>query len=193
MIQIDMDMPKSCAVCRFNSQCDNCECIPNFCAAMPMKDQEGDFHANIGYFNDGTREYDPEIGFTPEDHRQDWCPLREVKRGKLEMAGSVNRQAAIDAINALHEKPNAWLDLAVDAVMTLPPAAPQWTPTSEHLPKRDGFYLTTIKTDGEDKIPFPNGLVWSNQWNAATMRWGYADSKVIAWMPQPKPYEGDKE
>ena len=82
MIQIDMEMPKSCAVCPFNSQCDNCECIPNFCAAMLMKDQEGDCHPRIGYFNDGTHEYDPEIGFTPEDHRQDWCPLKEVKHGK---------------------------------------------------------------------------------------------------------------
>lgn len=32
----------------------------------------------------------------------------------------ISRQAAIDVINALHEKPNAWLDYAVDAVMTLP-------------------------------------------------------------------------
>ena len=77
MIQIDMEMPKSCAVCPFNSRCDNCECIPNFCMAMLMKDQEGDCHPMIGYFNDGTHEYDPEIGFTPEDHRQDWCPLKE--------------------------------------------------------------------------------------------------------------------
>ena len=34
----------------------------------------------------------------------------------------ISRQEAIDAINALHEKPNAWLDSAVDAVMTLPSA-----------------------------------------------------------------------
>ena len=32
----------------------------------------------------------------------------------------ISRQAAIVAINSLHEKPNAWLDSAVDAVMTLP-------------------------------------------------------------------------
>ena len=32
---------------------------------------------------------------------------------------------AIDAINALHEKPNAWLDSAVDAVMSLPSAQPE--------------------------------------------------------------------
>ena len=36
------------------------------------------------------------------------------------MTDLISRQEAIDAINALHEKPNAWLDSAVDAVMTLP-------------------------------------------------------------------------
>lgn len=38
------------------------------------------------------------------------------------MDDTVFRQAVIDAINALHEKPNAWLDSAVDAVMMLPSA-----------------------------------------------------------------------
>ncbi len=35
---------------------------------------------------------------------------------------TIYRQEAIDTINALHEMPNAWLDLAVDAVMALPSA-----------------------------------------------------------------------
>lgn len=37
----------------------------------------------------------------------------------------ISRKAAIDAINALHDKPNAWLDCAVDAVRALPPAQPE--------------------------------------------------------------------
>lgn len=37
----------------------------------------------------------------------------------------ISRQAAVDAINTLHEKPNAWLDSAVDAVMALPSVTPQ--------------------------------------------------------------------
>ena len=82
MILIDMEMPKSCAVCRFNSRCDDCEHIPNFCAAAPTEDG---CHAMIGRFNDGVNEYDPEIGFTPEDRRQDWCPLKEVRHGKWDI------------------------------------------------------------------------------------------------------------
>ena len=34
----------------------------------------------------------------------------------------ISRQAAIDAINELHDKPNAWLDLAVDVLEKLPSA-----------------------------------------------------------------------
>lgn len=79
MIQIDMEMPKSCAVCRFNSRCDDCEHVPNYCMAADFKDNDD---ARIGYFNDGTHEYDPEIGFTPEYSRMEWCPLKEVKHGK---------------------------------------------------------------------------------------------------------------
>ena len=37
----------------------------------------------------------------------------------------IYRQAAVDAIDALHDKPNAWLDSAVDAVMALPSAQPE--------------------------------------------------------------------
>ena len=37
----------------------------------------------------------------------------------------ISRKAAIDAINELHDKPNAWLDLAVDALENLPSAEPE--------------------------------------------------------------------
>ena len=37
----------------------------------------------------------------------------------------ISRQQAIDAINELHDKPNAWLDLAVDALENLPSAQPE--------------------------------------------------------------------
>ena len=37
------------------------------------------------------------------------------------MVELINKQVVIDTINELHEKPNAWLDCAVDAVKNLPP------------------------------------------------------------------------
>ena len=71
-----MTMPESCAVCRFNSRCDECICVPNYCLAV----KENDYESNcIGYFRDSIREGEnPEEGFTPTDRRQDWCPLVEV-------------------------------------------------------------------------------------------------------------------
>lgn len=41
------------------------------------------------------------------------------------MSDYISRQAAIEAINELHDKSNAWLDLAVDALENLPPAQPE--------------------------------------------------------------------
>ena len=52
-------------------------------------------------------------------------PETHEERTKTHACDYIERQDAIDAINALHEKPNAWLDSAVDAVMTLPPAQPE--------------------------------------------------------------------
>ena len=41
------------------------------------------------------------------------------------MSDLISRQDAIDAIDALHDKPNAWLEYAVDAVKKLPSAQPE--------------------------------------------------------------------
>lgn len=43
---------------------------------------------------------------------------------KAKMSDLISRQVAIDAINELHELPNAWLDLAVDTLEKLPSAQP---------------------------------------------------------------------
>ena len=43
----------------------------------------------------------------------------------MDMGDLISRQAAIDAINELHELPNAWLDLAVDTLDKLPSAQPK--------------------------------------------------------------------
>ena len=49
----------------------------------------------------------------------------DVKDTNVLSNDTISRQAAIDAINALHEHPNAWLDYAVDTVMELPSAQPE--------------------------------------------------------------------
>ena len=52
------------------------------------------------------------------------------------MNDTIYRKDAIDAINALHEKSNAWLDSAVDAVMSLPSVQQEYEPvTAEDFAK----------------------------------------------------------
>ena len=113
------------------------------------------------------------------------------------MTDLISRQAAINAINALHEKPNAWLDSAVDAVMTLPSAEPQWIPVSERLPEKDGWYLCAV---GSSYMPIRTMCYAPNEWrkddqNTWKDTYGYYVFNwfVVAWMPLPEPYEGDKE
>lgn len=45
---------------------------------------------------------------------------------------TIYRQDAVDAINELHDKPNAWLDLAVEALEKLPSAQPSKETSSTH-------------------------------------------------------------
>lgn len=74
-------------------------------------------------------------------------------------------------------------------------AKPQWIPVSKRLPKESGIYLVTLKTDGVAYLEseFPNGFVYVSTYDAVIMNWGYGGKDVIAWMPLPKPYKGDKK
>ena len=74
----------------------------------------------------------------------------------------ISRQAAIDAINALHEKPNAWLDSAVDAVMTLPSAQPE--PLSDAYTKAVWTWLLEY------------------QIKAAELKGRYTPYEVLSWV-----------
>lgn len=54
-----------------------------------------------------------------QDKLANHSPELDKKNGDL-----IRKKGAIDAINELHDKPNAWLDLAVDALEKLPSAQP---------------------------------------------------------------------
>ena len=61
----------------------------------------------------------------------------------------------------------------------------QWTPCSERLPMTKDDYIITVK----DK-----SLTWTDyvEWSADYHWWEYDDDMVIAWMPLPEPYKGEK-
>lgn len=105
------------------------------------------------------------------------------------MIDLISRQAVIDAINALHEKPNAWLDSAVDAVMSLPSAQPQWIPCSERLPKYP--YRVQIQLDNGWII---TGYYSEEHWYTVPHCGGFLrNDEVEAWRELPKPYGGESD
>ena len=68
-------------------------------------------------------------------------------------------------------------------------SAPVWTPCSEEMPKSDGFYMVTIRTDNvlqhgeyESRVEFDRG-----DWCGMS-----SDMKVIAWREE-SPYSPDKK
>ena len=80
--------------------------------------------------------------------------------------------------------------------VAIPSAEPKWIPVSEP-PKELGTYL--IQTDGEpymcqcrwtDVNPFWTDYKTKPHWNIFDLP---QYSKVVAWMPLPKPYEAESE
>ncbi|MCR5144799.1 MAG: hypothetical protein K6B67_05765 [Lachnospiraceae bacterium] len=71
----------------------------------------------------------------------------------------------------------------------------EWTPVSEGLPKKTGWYLITFKVYGggyavcEMSYRKPE-----NYWTDKNISKKVLDNdEVVAWMPKPKPYKADKE
>ena len=72
-------------------------------------------------------------------------------------------------------------------------AVPQWIPCSERLPDRIGRYLVYSTTIPVWKHHILNYDPEYDQWFWDGLRSEECDIKVLAWMPLPEPYEGDKK
>lgn len=94
-----------------------------------------------------------------------------------------------------------WLDgdlppienLVVSIMMTIQEqptidAEPQWIPCSEMLPKDDRSKVVTLANGNTEVGYYSNG-----DWWCIGDSFRLENPTVIAWMPLPKPYEGDKE
>lgn len=123
------------------------------------------------------------------------------------MSDLISRQGAIDVVDAICERCGKYkeyngvmcgtcaLDGVEDSIEDLPSAEPQWIPVSERMPDEPFGCLVTV----EDEEPmtgalFTNILPYFVGWDGE--QWNDADGEqcpfeVLAWMPLPKPYEGD--
>lgn len=128
-------------------------------------------------------------------------PKRTEKR--METHGvcldAISRQQAIDALDCING--------TEEVLRSLPPAQPepQWIPCSERMPEEhewlgtkkfgttisDEVYVTFENEKGErfcKHMTFQNGEL--SRYDKAYIEAWYKDSKPIAWMPLPKPFEG---
>ena len=77
--------------------------------------------------------------------------------------------------------------------LTTVPSAQQWIPCSERLPEKDGEYLVTMLYFGEKTV----ALDWFSHYETddednGKPLWVYGYDNVIAWMPRPEAWKGDK-
>ena len=84
------------------------------------------------------------------------------------------------------------------------PSAQQWIPTSERMPgerdagvlkklgtdKRSDYVLATVEVKGERMTV--TACTYDGKWHWS-MKYAFPEHKVIAWMPLPAPWKGEKE
>lgn len=120
-----------------------------------------------------------------------------AKVGKMDC---ISRQAAIDGKISIQRANGVeiYSDEAVpiEYLKRLPSAETQWIPCSERLPEEPfGCLVTVWDTDPVTMDEFENILPYFVGWDGE--QWNDADGlqcpfEVIAWIPLPEPYEGDK-
>ena len=119
------------------------------------------------------------------------------------MSDMIDRQAAI---KALGERPMVWVnsdyelgarnqyDADVLALETLPSAQPGWIPVTERLPKPNEYennvrkYYLVQNEYGDMMVCSWNGRYWEQMYCNTPVK-----DKVVAWMPLPKMWEGEKD
>ena len=113
----------------------------------------------------------------------------------------IRREDALDAIQKRADKIDSvysafWegLIIARDAVKNVPSAEPEpkWTPVTEALPEdMDRILVTIVRSDGEKRVrsgDYYKGYFMMD--NGDT--WNGTDKEVIAWMPLPEAWGGEK-
>ena len=75
----------------------------------------------------------------------------------------------------------------LDKVPSVTPKQPGWIPVTERLPEKEGVYLVTDKTAYGAKI----SLRYWNIHEKDAFWSGFESDVVTAWMPLPKPWEGE--
>ena len=128
------------------------------------------------------------------------------------MSDLIDRQAAIDELIAMREHIDARMsvigctayDMAIEALREPERATGKWIPCSERLPDTNGRYIVTrgLKAcnaiwnrvyiiNYSDLMGLKAEKIW---WDGNVGKSDFQKiDDVIAWMPLPSPYKGEKE
>ena len=120
------------------------------------------------------------------------------------MSDLISRQAAIDAVRMFYADNYALEDSIEELLEKLPSAQPQWISVTERLPERGKDVLVTRDYDGRaDHIKSCRYVEVAScygedddvSWNSYSDEYKMTpkNHRVIAWMPLPKAYKGEKE
>ena len=80
----------------------------------------------------------------------------------------------------------------------------RWTPVTERLPDKDGYYLAWIAgseccealgfaKDGREVCAYDFRYNWENVWYDYDSEWGFVSYDVTHWMPLPEPPKEGKD
>ena len=104
------------------------------------------------------------------------------------MDDTISRQAAIDDIRTMIPK-DVRLDIKwIEMWLKQLPSAQRWIPCSERLPKVREWVLCQCRAGIMDVLR----LTEDGNWNKNYPHAEYMSGFVIAWMPLPKPWEGEE-
>ena len=114
------------------------------------------------------------------------------------MSDIISRKLAIELLEntiAMTKKEERRRNYCVELIKAMPSVEPvrKWIPCSERLPDRIGRYLVYSTTIPVWKHHILNYDPEYDQWFWDGLRSEECDIKVLAWMPLPEPYEGDKK
>ena len=118
------------------------------------------------------------------------------------MDDTISRAAALDALNeyfvrigklkrrGLNKGEKAISLDVVGTINSLPPAQPGWIPwDSGKFPEESGTYTVTAYDGATKRVTYAKYQKRLKRWELTGAR---AYWRVLAWMPLPKPWEGEK-
>ena len=103
----------------------------------------------------------------------------------------ISRQAAIDVLS---QYPFEKVVNCISILEELPSAQPEqrWTPVSEGLPKENKTVIASTLYGVFPEAKYTKEYGWEWAYEAGADYWEEIEG-VIAWMPLPEPYKGEKE